>query len=192
MSDADTTAAPRHPLQRVLGAVDAIGVAAGWIAAACLLALTLLIAAEIATRGLSRVVPGWPATTRIAWEYSAYLMGNAFLFGAAPTLRRGGHIRVGILPQMLPPPALRALEFVATLMGLAATAFLAYAMIRFAQTAWIRGQVSISSGTALWIPKAGLAAGASLFALQMAARLVRVIAGLPPDETRDAPSAQHG
>ncbi len=30
----------------------------------------------------------------IAWEYSSYLMAASFTFGAAMTLRVGGHIRV--------------------------------------------------------------------------------------------------
>lgn len=178
-------------LDRVLRGVDAVGEAAGWVAAACLLGLTLLIAGEIATRGLSRMVAGWPATLGIAWEYSAYLMGNAFLMGAASTLRAGGHIRVGILPQMLPPPALRVLELLATLMGLFATVFLAWSLVAFADNAFTRQQVSAASGAPLWIPKAGLAVAACLFALQMAARLLRVVAGLPPDAPR-APSVQHG
>ncbi|MEM9432234.1 MAG: TRAP transporter small permease subunit, partial [Pseudomonadota bacterium] len=89
-------------LARALGIVDRIGVAAGWVAAACLVALTALMFGEITTRALSRVLSFMPATIPVAWEYASYLMGAAFMFGAATTLRHGGHIRVGILPQTLP------------------------------------------------------------------------------------------
>jgi TRAP-type mannitol/chloroaromatic compound transport system permease small subunit len=178
------------PLMRALAAVDAIGVAAGWAAAACLCGLTLLIAGEIGVRFLSGIFPNVPATIPIAWEYSAYLMGNAFMFGSATTLRAGGHIRVGILPQSLPPTALRLLELVATLIGLYACAFLAWSLSEFAWDAFRRGQTSISSASPMWPPKAGIALGAAILTLQMAARLLRVLAGLPPDAPKNIVSAQ--
>lgn len=170
--------------------VDGIGVAAGWLAAALLLTLTLLMASEIAVRALSNVFPAVPATIPIAWEYSAWLMGNAFMFGAANTLRTGGHIRVGILPQALPPGALRLLELVATAVALYACIFLARSLAEFAWDAFRRGQTSVASATLMWPPKAGVALGAAVLALQMAARLVRLVAGLAPDAPKDVVSAQ--
>jgi TRAP-type C4-dicarboxylate transport system permease small subunit len=170
--------------------VDAIGIAAGWVAAACLASLTLLMFGEIFTRLMSRIFPNVPATIPIAWEYSSYLMGAAFMFGAATTLRTGGHIRVGILPQSLPPGALRVLELLATALGLYACWFLASSMTQFAWDAFQRGQTSISSASPMWPPKAAIALGACVLALQMAARLVRVIAGLRPDAPREVVSAQ--
>lgn len=190
-TEADTRATPSAGLlTRVVSGVDAIGVAAGWVAAACLACLTLLMAGEIFVRLMSRVFPEVPATIPIAWEYASYLMGAGFMFGAATTLRTGGHIRVGILPQTLPPGALRVLELVATAIGLYACWFLAMSMSQFAWDAFTRGQTSISSGSPMWPPKAAIALGACVLALQMAARLVRVVAGLPPDAPKDVVSAQ--
>ena len=178
------------PLARVLAVVDGVGVAAGWVAAAFLVGLTLLMASEITVRALSNVIPGIPATIPVAWEYSSWLMGNAFMFGAANTLRTGGHIRVGILPQALPPMALRVLELVATAIALYACIFLARSLGEFAWDAFRRGQTSAATGSAMWPPKAGIALGAAVLALQMAARLVRIVAGLRPDAARDVVSAQ--
>ncbi|MEM6743522.1 MAG: TRAP transporter small permease [Pseudomonadota bacterium] len=189
-AEAERDAAPGGPLLRILGAVDAVGVAAGWAAAACLACLTLLMVGEIGTRALSRVVPAVPATIPIAWEYSSYLMGAAFMFGAATTLRTGGHIRVGILPQALPPQALRTLEILATAIGVYACGFLALSLGEFAFDAWARGQTSIASASPMWPPKAAIALGAVVLALQMAARLARVLAGLPPDAPKDVVSSQ--
>jgi TRAP-type C4-dicarboxylate transport system permease small subunit len=182
--------APRGPgpLSRALAVVDGIGAAAAWAAAACLAALTLLIAAEIVLRSASNLIPGLPGTIPVAWEYSAYLMGNAFLLGAASTLRAGGHIRVGILLAALGPRGTRVLEGVATAVGLAACAFLAWSLGAFALDALARGQTSIASATPTWVPKAGLALGAAILTLQMAARLARVLAGLPPDAARPGPA----
>ena len=178
-------------LRRGLAAVDAIGVAAAWAAAACLAALTMLIAAEIALRSASNLIPALPGSIPVAWEYSAYLMGNAFMLGAAATLRAGGHIRVGVLLSALGPRGLRAAEVAASAVGLAACLFLAHALGSFAADAFVRGQTSIASATPTWIPKAGLALGAAVLTLQMAARLVRGALGLAPDRTekpREAPA----
>lgn len=189
-AEAGTAAAARGPLARVLAAADGAGVAAGWVAAAFLVALTLLMAGEIAVRALSNVFPAVPATIPVAWEYSAWLMGNAFMFGAANTLRTGGHIRVGILPQALPPAALRVLEVLATAVALYACVFLARSLAEFAWDAFRRGQTSAATGSPMWPAKAGVALGAAVLALQMAARLVRALAGLPPDAPREVTSAQ--
>ena len=168
-------------LRRAVAAADAIGAAAAWAAAACLAGLTLLIAAEVALRSASNLLPALPGTIPVAWEYSAYLMGCAFMLGAAATLRAGGHIRVNVLLSALGPRELRWAEVAATAIGLAASAFLAYALSAFAADAFVRGQTSVASATPTWVPKSGLALGAAILALQMAARLARALAGAPPD-----------
>ncbi len=184
-AEADVAPVPA-PLARGLALVDGVGQAAAWVAAGCLAALTLLMAAEIGTRALSNLTSVFPPTIPVAWEYSSWLMGNAFLFGSAATLRAGGHIRVAALVSALPPPALRLLEIAASAVGLGATLFLASSMTAFALDAFARGQSSVATGALTWPAKAGLALGASILCLQMAARLVRALAGLPPDAPRRA------
>jgi TRAP-type C4-dicarboxylate transport system permease small subunit len=180
------------PLDRALRAVDAVGLAAAWVAAACLAGLTLLLAGEIATRTLSNLHPAFPATIPVAWEYSAYLMGAAFIFGAAATLRAGGHIRVNVLLAALPPAGLRIVETVATAFGLFASGFLAWSLVWFAVSSFERGQTSIASATPLWPAKAAIALGACVLTLQMAARLARVIAGRRADLPAPAVAASEG
>ena len=53
--------------------------------------------AEITVRALSNFIPWVPADIPVAWEYSSYLMAACFTFGAAMTLRAGGHIRVTLV-----------------------------------------------------------------------------------------------
>jgi TRAP-type C4-dicarboxylate transport system permease small subunit len=175
--------APRA-LRWVLEAIDWLGRLGGWLAAFCLALLTMLILSEIGLRLLSDFVPRLPAGLRIAWEYSAYLMGTSFMGGAAMTLRAGGHIRVSVLLAQLPPRALRVLEIAVSLLGTGLTGFLAYAMVDFTRGAYERGQTATSSDTPLWIPEAAMTFGAVLLALQMAARLLRATWGLPLEEAR--------
>src|SRR4051794_37082165 len=134
--------------------------------------------AEIAVRALSNVLPFVPADIPIAWEYSAYLMAACFTFGAAMTLRAGGHIRVTLLIGRF-PAIRRPLETAAAFAAFLFTGFLSIALIRFTWTAYAHGQTSISSATLLWIPEAFVTFGMVLLTLQFLARSIQALLGLP-------------
>ena len=122
--------APRS-LRIFLDLIDRLGRLDGWLGAACLTALTCLMLGEVLVRALSDVFPWVPADIPIAWEYSSYLMAAAFTFGAAMTLRAGGHIRVTLVLARVKPATRRWLETVLAALGAAFSGFLAYAMINF-------------------------------------------------------------
>src|SRR5512132_2120772 len=105
--------------------------------------LTLLMLCEVATRLLSNFLPFFPPTISIAWEYSSYLMAASFTFGAAMTLRVGGHIRV-LLLKNAPAPVRRALEILSAFAGFVFMAFLTSSMVKFAWGSFTRGQLSTS------------------------------------------------
>src|ERR1051325_7116823 len=140
-------AAAPAPLRLLLDAIERLARLDGWIGAACLVTLTLLMLAEITVRALSNLFPWVPADIAVAWEYSSYLMAACFTFGAAMTLRAGGHIRVTLVLGRLKPAARRLLEAAASFVAMLFVGFLAVAMVRFAWSAYDRGQTSISSGT---------------------------------------------
>ena len=100
-------AAAPAPLRLLLDGIERLGRLDGWIGAACLVTLTLLMLAEITVRALSNFIPWVPADIPVAWEYSSYLMAACFTFGAAMTLRAGGHIRVTLVLGRLDPAARR-------------------------------------------------------------------------------------
>ena len=183
MKESLNAAAP-VPLRLLLDAIEKLARLDGWIGAACLIALTLLMLAEITVRALSNVFPWVPADIPVAWEYSSYLMAACFTFGAAMTLRAGGHIRVTLVLGRLRPPARRLLEIAASLVATCFVGFLALAMARFAYGAYERGQTSISSDTMLWIPESVVAFGMVLLALQFLARFIQALLGLPLEDHR--------
>lgn len=172
------------PLRAFLVAIDRLGRLDGWIGAGCLVALTTLMLTEVAVRALSNFLPFVPASISVAWEYSAYLMAACFTFGAAMTLRAGGHIRVALVLGALTPGGRRVLETAAALVGAAFTGFLALAMVRFTWTSFSSGQTSISSGTLLWIPQSAITFGFVLLALQFVARACEAALGLPLEDAR--------
>ena len=177
-------AAAPAPLRLLLDAIDRLGRLDGWIGAACLITLTLLMLAEITVRALSNFISWVPADIPVAWEYSSYLMAACFTFGAAMTLRAGGHIRVTLVLGRLAPGPRRLMEVAASLVAMLFVGFLATAMVRFSWSAFERGQTSISSGTLLWIPEAVIAFGMVLLALQFLARFIQAVLGLPLEDHR--------
>ena len=154
----------------------------GWLGAGCLVALTGLMLGEVLVRALSEVFPWVPADIPIAWEYSSYLMAAAFTFGAAMTLRAGGHIRVTLVLARVTPATRRWMETVLAALGVAFTGFLAVAMVNFTWRSFSSDQVSLSSATPLWIPQALVTFGICLLVLQFVARFFQALLGLPLED----------
>ena len=177
-------AAAPAPLRILLDAIDRLGRLDGWIGGGCLLMLTLLMLAEVATRLLSNLLPFFPPSISIAWEYSSYLMAASFTFGAAMTLRVGGHIRVVLLLKNVPTPVRRALEILSAFAGFVFMAFLTLAMVKFAWGSFTRGQLSTSSDTPLWFPQGLVTFGMLLLTLQFLARAIQAALGLPLEDHR--------
>lgn len=173
--------APR-PLRSLLDAIDTLGRLDGWLGAACLVALTCLMLGEVLVRALSDIFPWVPADIPVAWEYSSYLMAAAFTFGAAMTLRAGGHIRVTLVLARVSSATRRWMETALAALGVAFTGYLAFAMVNFTWRSFSSGQVSISSESPLWVPQALVTFGIVLLVLQFVARFFQALFGLPLED----------
>lgn len=161
--------------------VDTLSLGAAYVAAGCLVAMVLLVLAEIATGLLSRVIPAMPSGIRFAWEYSAYLMGASFMFGGALTLRSGMQIRVEMLLRAGNGRYERPLELLSSLVGALFLGVLAWSLTAFTWQSWSSSQVSGDTLTPLWIPQGALALATTIFALQALARFLSCLARLPLD-----------
>lgn len=165
----------------LLRASDRIAAASGAFAMLCLLALLVLILAGVGRSILGKLHADWGGEIAIAWEYSAYLMGAVFMFGAAAGLRAGSHVRVSILLARSGGAATLLLELVSTLAGFFVATFMAWSLGNSTLRAFNNEQLSSGSLTPLWIPNAALALGALLLALQMLVRLLRLLLGEAPE-----------
>ncbi len=161
---------------------DGIAIAATWAAAACLAALLTIVLGEILLGVLSKVSPKFPSSIGFAWEYSAYLMGAAFMLGSGLALRAGMHVRVELLLAMRGRRYARLFETVAAALGSVFAVLLAGSLIRFTLQSYDFDQRSPESYTPLWIPQSALAIGASVLALQLLVRLVGCLAGRPLED----------
>jgi len=179
---ASPNAAAPPPLRALLDGIDTLSRLDGWLGAACLVTLTALMLAEVAVRALSDVFPWVPADIPVAWEYSSYLMAATFTFGAAMTLRAGGHIRVTLVLARISPQARRWLETLLAIIGTFLCGFLAWAMTYFTWRSFDSGQTSVSSGTLVWIPQAFVTFGIILLTIQFFARFLQAALGLPLED----------
>ncbi len=169
-------------LRPLLDGIDRLSRLDGWLGAGCLVTLTALMLAEVLVRALSNIFPWVPADIPIAWEYSSYLMAATFTFGAAMTLRAGGHIRVTLVLARVSPATRRKMETVLALMGVCFCGYLAWAMAYFTWRSFDSGQTSVSSGTLMWIPQAFVSFGIVLLTVQFVARFFQAALGLPLED----------
>lgn len=167
-----------HAFQRF---ADAMALAATYLAALCLFALTMLVLAEVGLGILNRLFSGLPKDIAIAWEYSAYLMGAAFMLGSGLTLRAGMHVRVELLLQGGKARFARQYELMSSLVGTLVTCLMAWTFTAFAIRAFVTNQLSQDSFTPLWIAQMPIAVGAIVLALEMVARLLACLFGGPTE-----------
>ena len=177
----DPDALPGEPgmvamLQRT---IDRISLVAAYVAAGCLGGLTLLTLGQVALGVLSKFSHAFPSDIAVGWEYSAYLMGTAFMLGGALTMRAGMQIRVQIVMRSFGGRFERPLEIISSLIGAAFVSFLAVSLTLFAVESFVSGQVSGGSLTPLWVPQATLALGTAVFALQSCMRVIAALLDKP-------------
>nr|WP_321463057.1 TRAP transporter small permease [uncultured Cohaesibacter sp.] len=138
----------------------------------CLVAIFLLIAAEILARNFINT------SLPFSWDFAAYMMGACIFLSAGATLKAGGHVRVTALNDYLPPRGKQILDIAACLIGFIIALAILHAVSDMAFLSFKRGSTSSSVvRTPLWIPQAFMVLGAVVFALQMVAQLIRTATG---------------
>lgn len=153
--------------------VDRLSDWLAWLSAVALGLMTVLILLEITLWNTFKV------TTLVADEYSAYGLAAIIFLGAGYTLKEGGHIKINLVVNLL-PPRLRAL--VTTLATAVSTAFMAYLCWYLGRMVAATHRYASTSGTLtntpLWIPQAIMLFGALVFCLQLLAETVKAARGL--------------
>jgi TRAP-type C4-dicarboxylate transport system permease small subunit len=162
----------RALLRAIDGACD-IGAVLAAVSAG-LLAL-ILITEVVATSFLEWSQP-WSV------EYAIYLQCFVLFLGAGWTLRRGGHIRVAVLLQALPPGAARLADMLGSAFAIGVVGFAALALWQQLFRTFEFGSTSFyPMGTPLWIPQGLLTLGVTLLWLAFVARLLRLAIGEPAE-----------
>ncbi|MDB9895011.1 MAG: TRAP transporter small permease [Reinekea forsetii] len=98
---------------------DRLYLASGYLSGLCIIIIMVVVLAQIIGRLLGFIVPS-------AEDISGYCLSASIFFGLAYTFRDGGHIRVTLLFQNLPPKARFAQEFFVLIIGLALASFVCW------------------------------------------------------------------
>jgi TRAP-type C4-dicarboxylate transport system permease small subunit len=166
-------------MRGLLKVIDLLCGAGAAVGALACLALAVMLVVEVITTSFLAWSQPW------AVEYSGYLLAPTLFAGAGWTLSRGGHIRVAVLLDMMPPAMLRAVDLACSAAALLVTAYVTQALTHNALRSLEIGTVSYyPSRTPVWIPQMVLAVGWGLLTLGVLARLLRLVAGEPPETPR--------
>lgn len=159
-------------------ALSAFYLGCGWLAGAFLLAIALMVLAQVGGRLFGELVP-------LADEFGGFCLAATSFLALAPTFRAGGHVRVSLLLQHLAP----RIRWLAELWCLAAATLLAgYFTYYLAEMVWESflfadvGQGIVP--TPLWIPQTGMALGMAALALALIESLIEVARGASPAYAR--------
>jgi len=142
-------------------ALDRLYLLAGYGAAWCMFGTLAMVLTGIAGRLAHFNVPGTDA-------YAGYFMAGAGFLALAHTLKRGEHIRVGLLLDHSGPRLRRALELWALAVGAVLAIALAWFSVRLAWGSFETHDVSTANdATPLWIPQICMACGTIVLAVAM-------------------------
>jgi TRAP-type C4-dicarboxylate transport system permease small subunit len=145
--------------------------ASGLLSALSLVLICGLILAQVISRNMG-------TTLRDADEFAAWAMAAAGFFGLPYALHMGAHIRVQVGTRFLPPRAQHAVEVIASLLGLAIAAYLAWFCSAFVLESYQFKEVSQGLvPVPLWLPQLPMALGSLLLVLAFTERLVCVLRG---------------
>ncbi|WP_297103066.1 TRAP transporter small permease [uncultured Devosia sp.] len=161
--------------------LDSLYQSAGWLSAFCILAISLLISAQVLLNVGVRLSLPIPASIPSYGDFAGYLLAASTFLALAYTFRSGGHIRVSIVTANLP----KRIRWIVELLVLAAAAaVIGYALfflidlvrssIRFNDVS--SGRVSIP----LWIPQTVMCIGVALLEIAVLDTLVQTFRSKQP------------
>jgi TRAP-type C4-dicarboxylate transport system, small permease component len=149
--------------------LDGLYVAAGAVAALCLVAILLLIVAQMVARWTGAVFPG-------AASYAGYAMAGASFLAFANALNRGAHIRVSILLNTLSKGPKRLLEIWCFGLAAAIAWYFTYYAYWFVYWSWKFKEVSQDQdATLLWMPQSVMVIGGAILAIALTDNLLHVV-----------------
>lgn len=152
-------------------ALDGLYRSCGFIAALFLIAVLLIILAQIITRWLGIQFPG-------SSSYAGYAMAGASFFALAYTLNHRAHIRVSLFIGQLHGRARWLAEFWCLVIASGLSLYFAwYAVNAVRVSRLIRDVSQGQDATPLWIPQLVMAAGTIVLAIAFLDHLVRLLAG---------------
>ncbi|NIZ07837.1 TRAP transporter small permease [Pseudooceanicola sp. HF7] len=163
-------------------AFDTLYLAGGICAAGAILAICLLVSAQVGLNILARLGgPGLSYTIPSYADFAGFFLAAASFLAFPYALRMGAHIRVNLVISRLPQSWTWALELFTLALGAAISAYAAYYAVALTHESWDYGDMSTGIvAVPLWIPQLAMDAGLILLTLAFLQTFVEsVLAGRP-------------
>lgn len=149
--------------------LDALYLASAIGAALCMIAILLLIVAQMLARWTGEVFPGAP-------DYAGYAMASASFLAFASALNNGNHIRVSLLVNALGRTGRKWINIWCFAVGTAVGWYVVYYIYRMLGFAIKFNDVSQGQdATPMWIAQTPMLAGAVVLAIALTDNLVSLI-----------------
>lgn len=159
--------------------LDLLYRAAGALAGVFLVAIAVIVSAQIVARFFDAIIPS-------SDQFAGYCLAATSFLGLAYSFRHGSHIRVTLFVRALRGRLGQALLILALVIGAAVSSFFAWHVVRMVIQNIARGEVTLGLvPIPLWLPQLGMAIGVLLFATAIIEDLVRACLGREPVFARD-------
>ncbi len=147
--------------------LDALYAGAGGLAALCILAICLIVSAQVGLNILARIGgPELSFTIPSYADFAGFLLAAATFLAMAHTLRSGVHIRVTLLTQRLPRGGQLVLEVAALTLGAAVAGYATwYAASLVAESHQYQDMSTGIIAVPIWIPQVPMVLGLALLTL---------------------------
>jgi len=147
----------------------------GWASAVSLIAMTLLILAQILSRFLGVIIPS-------SEDFAGWLLSATIFFGLAYTFNTGGHIRLTLVLSKLPAKIRKVFEIFALFVGICIVAFIAYYTSYTVYESFDFGDVSDTYlPMPLWIVQMPMAIGSIFLLFACIDNLLVILSGGTPN-----------
>lgn len=157
--------------------LDRIYLGAAWVSAFTILAIALLISAQIFLNFSTRVLAlPLPSTIPSYADFSGFMLAAATFLAMPYTFRSGGHIRVSLVTARLAPRTQLVFELAALSGAIFLTGFAVYFIGVLVGESLHYGDVS--SGTIplpLWIPQSAMGIGMTLLCISAIHSLIETL-----------------
>lgn len=156
-------------MSSIRSGLDTLYKFSGVLAALCLIAILLLIVAQMVARWIGDVFPGAP-------NYAGYFMAAASFLAFASALNRGSHIRVSILLNAVPVRIKYFLEVWCFGLGVVIIGYFTYYAYWFTFWSWKFKEVSqAQDASPLWIPQSVMVIGGAILFIALLDNFLHVL-----------------
>lgn len=153
----------------IRSALDFLYRLSGILAATSLVAILLLIVAQMTARWTGQLLPG-------ASSYAGYAMAAASFLAFADALNKGAHIRVSALLEIAASRPRFLLEAWSLGISTAIAWYFAWSASKFTYWSWKFNDISQAQDAApLWIPQSFMVVGSVIFAVALTDHLLHLL-----------------